>query len=573
MPDRRTLPAILTLIGALAAEAGILASALTPNPDYQLFWLAELPMVAKVGLVVCLASAAALIYLRSLRLAAVVSGSMVLMLALQPFLRGYASYGRADTTTYIGVIQDILETGTLWVDDIYPLLHLLIVEMSLVSGVPFRALLPIWAAMQYLLWLGVVWLGAQRWFGNTWRPDLALLLATIPIFTQYHFILFPNGYAIILLAMILVAWFESNDLVYRSILVMMLIVLPYAHPTVALITIVLVAVLVLTSRVLQSRGLRSTRLPASTYSLAAIPFVSALFWLLDFRQIQSMIKRSFGLLETRSEAQAKEVTGILLRTLPPLDELLTAVAVLIGASAILTLFALASLRATRASRIRLDKPFTTQLILIFVLLAGVTVSFLFVPILGEGVFFLRVLNLPYPLIVAGWGIAAWMPRPWIRSSLVPIFLLSLVLASAGIYRSPLTFQPNDQIDPQEFAMAAWLHEYAIEDRLVSRLHAEPWRLVDGSLGKEHSEHHGDTFEHTKFARGGIVPDHFGLPYPMSVHRGELGRLFTVTVFDQTVYTTVWATTDRFTAEDFTNVSKVFGNSKVYDAGPTMVLYS
>ncbi|HJH26822.1 MAG TPA: hypothetical protein C5S37_08645, partial [Methanophagales archaeon] len=58
-----------------------------------------------------------------------------IILLFMPFIRGYATYGRGDVLTHIGLIKDILRTTSFGTDNFYPLDHILTASLSYITSI------------------------------------------------------------------------------------------------------------------------------------------------------------------------------------------------------------------------------------------------------------------------------------------------------------------------------------------------------------------------------------------------------------------------------------------------------
>lgn len=57
-----------------------------------------------------------------------------------PFFRGYSFYGAGDTLTHLGMIKDIIISGHIGSHNPYPIIHLLIVNLSIISNIKYETL-------------------------------------------------------------------------------------------------------------------------------------------------------------------------------------------------------------------------------------------------------------------------------------------------------------------------------------------------------------------------------------------------------------------------------------------------
>lgn len=551
-------------LGLVLASALVFVLRNHPVRGYEVSWIASISLAGWV-----IVGGASLIFfgllaLERFGLATVVGGSLVMVIGALPFLEQYAFYGRGDPMSYYGNTIVILRDGKLWQSDFYPLVELLVAEIKLLIGADLRSVVALWGSMQYALWIVVIFSGAYLITGDSDRAWLAGAVAVVPVFSLYHFVLYPYGYAFLLLPMILIAWQKRRSFGYRLILNILLIALPFSHPLVALLTITLVGGFQIQAYVARKLS-RSAEFAPPEVSLATT-IVLFVGWLISFPEIRRVLQIAALGQGAAVEREVAERAGNIFLAAGGLQGLSVAGIVLLGDIVLLILLSVYLLRGHEWR-----KPGAHRILLgSFFVLSVAVVALLVVPIFGDSVTFLRVLNLPYPLVVVPWLIAIlWRPRATKPTIVAVVLTSALLIGVGGIYPSPLVIQPNDQVTDEELAATVWLHEHARSDAVVSRVQTEPYRGVDFEFGTGHRVHHGDAFLSTQFVPGGIVPDHFGVNATLADQYGRPGVLL-VTRYDETVYTSVWSGVDRFAQTDFDRLESMTGVSRVYDAGGARV---
>ncbi len=164
------------------------------------------------------------------------SFSFITLLSIHIF-RGYAFYGKADSVTHLAFVRNVILNGQTFRENIYPVTHIYIAQLSLVSGIsPERlfSLLPVFFNMLYIL---LVYLFSQALLSRSGSIVLAttagvLLLSGISVGSVYAD---PNSLANLIwpLAVLLYVRESSADeplrLQITFLLVIMLFLLPPFH--------------------------------------------------------------------------------------------------------------------------------------------------------------------------------------------------------------------------------------------------------------------------------------------------------------------------------------------------------
>lgn len=556
--------AIAVLATAILCIGAVIAT-LSPVHHYVVSWLTAVPPLTWAAVACGWAAFSFLFARRSYGWAAWVGGLTTLTVGLIPYLQSYASFGRTDPLTYYAMAKYVATTGHSWQDDLYPALQDYIAQLSFHTRLPLRDVVPIWSVVQYAAWIAAVWLGATAWDLTPRQRGLATAASTIPILTQFHFSYYPNGYGILLFVFLCVLWLGRNSIETTILFVIDLLVLPYAHPTVAILAVVLFVILFLATRLVRRLDRRNlTDVFVEAPVLPILSLVLLMSWLINFRQIQLSIRRSFGIAEIRAQSQGLSIVSQLLGAHPSFFNAFTAVILLLGASGILAALVAFGFWAHRMALPKKAAPLLIAAAFFFFASALLLIS----PNLGQHVVFLRVVTLPYPVLFAPWLLALFLPGIVSMRVTAPLIALSMALALVAIYPSPLEYQPNDQVTTKDFSAIQWVSDHG-PNRTTTTLASQLYRFVDGGLGIDARENRT-----TQFAHGGIpfeiAPPHFGSPESLS-NSLQKGRFVVILEFDQRAYTGPWSGTEKWTVDDFGQVASTRGNSRVYDSGVTSIL--
>lgn len=180
-------------------------------------------------------------------LSLLIPNSILLTLAL---IRGYFFLGRNDVSSHMGLMRDILISGTFGTN-VYPLLHILGVESLFIPNFPLNIIILIYPAIFSLFCIFSLYLLFNRIYDNKKDVILGMVPASILLFGTYHTMFTPNQEAFLLIPFFLYCYLSSrksdNKLPFTILTVIMSIVLTVLHPLVSLMTILLLIIIELSN--------------------------------------------------------------------------------------------------------------------------------------------------------------------------------------------------------------------------------------------------------------------------------------------------------------------------------------
>lgn len=155
-----------------------------------------------------------------------------------PFIRGYVTLGSGDILTHIGYMKDILQEGNIPTSNIYPALHLIGVDIHLISNLSLEKItmfIPLLFSFVFILCFIAL---AQQITKNRSEFFLLLALVTIPSLGIVHDLFSPNHEAFLLLPLFLylifkfINNFNQKSLIFCIILFSLAVV--FFHPLVTI---------------------------------------------------------------------------------------------------------------------------------------------------------------------------------------------------------------------------------------------------------------------------------------------------------------------------------------------------
>ena len=177
-----------------------------------------------------------------------------LVILILPLIRGYSTYGRGDVLTHLGFIQDIIATGHFGAINtvgmnLYPILHILCVTIYYFTGISPQIIsltLPIFFITFYMI---SIYLFARTFTNNIKQSILITAFGSILLFRSEDLMLAPSVAAFFLLPFILFVYLKAKTSgnqasKFASILLLLLIMLPFLHPGEGTLLLIIILILI-----------------------------------------------------------------------------------------------------------------------------------------------------------------------------------------------------------------------------------------------------------------------------------------------------------------------------------------
>jgi hypothetical protein len=477
------------------------------------------------------------------------------------WIRGYFFVGRTDGLTHWGFALGIEQTGRTDPNNIYPLMHILLAQGSLLTGTTVKAMMVVLPAILGILAAVCIYLILRRIFKDHRVVALGTLSASLLLFGGAGPEISSSGFSLILIPLLLYLYLRSRTSVrFRIPLVLLLLAYPFIHPLTSLLLIVFLALGEAVAWRVHRTHPRTT--PALLLSLAFFSWFSAtVAFGHSVRSAMSLLSGDFQTSQLALyQAQANQASL-------PLADFAAVLFVsyadwvlflFIGLAAVLILRS-RSLFTVRASVMPLIIPFSILIIAtLYLINLGFDpirfVAFLMVgSVVYAGVLFARILRTGRSgqLRVAGVTVVA------------ALIITAGIISVYKTHPSPLVLRPGTHVTETEVLGYFWFFE-SRDPSLVT------YELLSGA----------NRFAHTFAGSLGVSPlslqtkpspDHFEYDERQGIGGLSSGYLL-VTAMDVVTYTNVWAFTDRFTREDFSRLEDSAAVHKVYESGGLQVYY-
>ncbi len=507
-----------------------------------------------------------------------------IILIFMPLIRGYFSFEDEDVFTHIGMMKDIIHNGFIGKSNIYPISHILGVEISLISGLNLHIITQIVSGLFSIFFMLGTYLFLRNIFLDQTRLLYGLSFALIPFYGRTATIFTPNSEAYLLLPFIFYLTIRSLNRNKRTeffplLSLIMGIVIVYWHPLISICLLIILGILFCFQKMhIANSSIYSGKRFVLYFML--IIFCVFLSWnaylVLSTKTAQPVIESIFGIEEQTSTfehystlASSANVpfTEIIRLTMDVYGQLVILIVTTIFCSAI---YFLANMRAKK--HVETKVLCSMCAFSIFLLIS----SFLF--LVGGGVGFSRILviSVLFSPIIIGSVMRIDLPSlsnfPLKRSLVLKIGFILIVLFSVNffsiynLYYSPLVKYPNDQVSESVFIGAETFFQTMDDNLQMLEFGLSQFRYYVAIYGNEAPKKNV-----VYYGVSSLAPvDHFGYNSHYSIADSysdkhyllitTKGRLFYPEIYPE--YTSLW----RFDPDDFVRLKSDPGVHRLYSGG-------
>lgn len=484
-------------------------------------------------------------------------------------LRGYVFYGNADALTHMGYVRDIVSNGYISLDNIYPVTHILIGYISLVSNISTLEIANYIVPLLSILYILFIYILSIRIFNNRILAIPIILSSTVFIFSFFHTDLKPQFISLMTIPLILYFLYSTKEIHLKIPLILLIILTPFFHPFTNLFFIISIFLVITLSYSLKIRYNESCRI---VWHLLFISIVTFVFWVSSFNRVwgSSIVKLGSWL---KGDVVAPITSGVptifekLNLSSVEIIELLTKlfghIIIFVGVSSI---YIIGPLRKDRKYFI-LSIFFLSGILLQLTIMSGgiglkVHRALSYATILSPifvGSFFYHVKN-----IYSGKTIGCVV--------IMLIVSLSWLIGALSIYPSPFIMLPNDQVTKADVYGAEWFYKYKNDMTRFIYLNVGI-RFAHLTIGVDNTTKRSDISPYTTEKRN-IIPDHFNY-----LRNEWLGQSFkrdmymTISEYDKQLYTIgPWRPVGRFTYDDFDKLNYDQTVNHIYDNRGNNIYY-
>lgn len=562
----------LLILTSLFIIAIIFLVVLLPPPEsYEISFYTAIPSTVWILLVLSLSLILSVfasnpprrLWVCSLILCGVIS----ILVILLPHLRGYYLFFTGDTLYHIGIISDIISSGSIAKRNIYPSLHLLATTLILISDLSIEGtviLLSLYMVITSLI-IGVI---VSRRLPLPKRGKLLTMgLLSIFMIGKVYYIFSPWAksqwiFFYLILWFIFVGFVESRRNQFIILVIFVSSIPFHLFTSLSLLSLFIISILVKGSGEIIEKSISSVKITAMTLLIGT---VSWLYWILSIERFTVVLRRSLiSLLFPATGPRQSEVSEnaeIIFRASPDLLDIFSAFIFRYGKPVLVIGFALFLILFGSLNRKNTNLEYKAWILfpLLLIWLLGTVTAFL--PFPGFSVGRLYHIGFPLALIAIGYEIFYVInTKPKftkiILIILVIILIISIPLTVATIYNGSGNKIPNEQILKSELSSTNWFVQYG-EDTKVYNTGAKIQRLSAYSQGAEGRVLTFRPPPHFNWSESNIEANSSSSPYLI------------ITPRDLQVYPTFYPEYEHdwdYKPEDFESVEQSTETEKIHSSG-------
>jgi hypothetical protein len=499
-----------------------------------------------------------------------------LVIILLPFLKGYQFNNGGDNLSHLGFIKDTLITGYFSTSNAYPVTHILAAELALIINISPEMIIFFIGPMFYVLFVLFTYLCAKEILNRS-AAILATTASTV-LFCYYYNEIFPMGFAILTLPLILFLYFRNFQDRSAGItfsLIMMIILTIFFHPVVSFLLAIAFVLLELGNIVYyklssdrENFASLSGQKTGFNSNLSMISFFGLVMWIwYRFDIWGSAIASVVGWFNI--ELVAKSMTAIAQESFNKLGlgifGQLQLFAKSFGHVLIYLALSLIAIGLIIKNRNISENPGFKRIFAYscaFLPWAAVWVIDYFKPltILSSGRM-IWVVTAMFPALV-GFALSKFLGS----ANLLKAFSVALVITICSLigvfslYPSPYVYQPYWGISHASFNGESWLVQEGNADMRLLKLYAPSIdRIADALWGT-------GTTGYPKSDQTSII-EHFGYTSHSTFGESITGNKYLFLVSsDKLLYTELWPQIGRFNLDDFAKLEKDTTVDHIYSNG-------
>lgn len=508
------------------------------------------------------------------------------ILLFMPFIRGYATYGRGDVLSHIGIIKDILNTASIGTNNFYPNDHILTASLSYITDISVEHAVNIVPPIFSLFYIFSIYIFIREIFGRKKEIRFVLMFASILLFSNGNFIFAPSVQSFFFLPSIFYFYFKSrgsnNLFEFNLILIISLFFIVFFHPMTTLFLILIFLILefclfiykkINKTHIYELHNLLERR----SYNIILFLFVTFFIWYFSFTAITNSFRKvTSSLLQKSGYSQAETYTELLKRTQPDFYDLIEVI--LNNYGQIIVLASLSLFFSIFIFNIWRKNPKNKELnfyhfffsfgTIIFILLS--IIFFYNDLIIGFGrvskytIFFSSLfVGLGFYLSFNRFELSVGKQRLKFVSLCVVLIILSHFSIS-NLYFSPTIKLSNQQVTKMEIKGMSWFFDHRNEEILTLEFGLSQSSFYSAIYGYSAPRKNlwlgknAMPVEHFNYSTSASLGDYYKEPRYFTLN--ILGRIFYQEIYPK--FEIFW----KFTSEDFVNLENDKTILKIYNNG-------
>jgi hypothetical protein len=494
-----------------------------------------------------------------------------------PFIKGYYTWN-GDNISHIGALKDIVLTHNIPLTNFYPATHLLLAEVLLVSNLPIGFIVNYSTAIFSVFYIISIYLLSTVILSTKESQILSIAASCGVLFNQYNVYLMPNGWSIHYMIFLFFCYFKSlisaSTSKYRFLFVITLILYPFFHPLSSTLIVFMFIAIAITkwSTYFQKKHkvVLKDFLALSQINIIVLESIMFIFWIFSF----SLFERNIhGLYNAVTTGKSLNVIAEMESTLNRINfnyiDFIIITIKIMGDEIIfifLTVIAFVILLTKYDQKERNNNLLIVIILTFFFAFFYIIYLFSIIPgfeiLGGERLVGYLPIFTPIP---AGFALSYLVNKKIKFSPIicVCIIMIGSMISIFSLFNSPYITQPSIEVTQMDMSGSKWFFDSKNESLGDIFILSPTFRFRAGLFGSANCVTVNES----------LIPDHFNYTNHKYLANSYLEDKYAViTMFDRTIYESVWKAVGRFNNEDFTKLENDFTVNKLYSNGETYVYY-
>ncbi len=514
-----------------------------------------------------------------------------LFLIFLPYLRDYAFKSHWDDINHFSYTLNIIQTGSPHPDNFYPVSHLLVSMIQLMSGTKLRDILLLFPALFYIIYLAnTAFLAWTIGRGPKVRGVMMLFATSLPYYF-FGVMFYPTQFSVYMIPLF-IAWLlrsrgEERGLANTIPFLLLLFFLPFLHPWAVLSVAILAFAFGLTAALTRwgnRQASLNTQIKINYWTPLITIMVTWLTWFMSFQLFGKALSRiinSFMEGIGGPEALSRYIS-VVERTNLEIERIASIVLHTYGANFVYAVIVIFIVARVVMSLIRRKRALNIQLVslsLFCIVFLGLSLVSLFRDLIsGNPLRFANFVAGMVPIMLIAINLDGpsgdkqrYRPTRMRSYTITLLMVLLFVAATLGIfgsYPSPFTGQANYAVSYAEEAGLVFLlnKAYAVSGNIYSPFGLS--FLPSSVLGT-------DELNELRASSPGWwirpAPAHLGYAsLDAGVVDFEDPSFLLITAFERGYYSEVWPERGQFTEKDFELLNYDFRWNAVYTSGDLVI---
>lgn len=436
-----------------------------------------------------------------------------LTLLLLPLFRGYFIYGRTDVLRHLGQVKDILLRGYTGNDNFYPVMHILVSELRIISNMPINVqtvLLPAFFWSMLLVWYFM--------FIFNFTHDINLGKLSIVIWMlfplgHWHSVMVGNMFSYTFIFLILGVWFSFIRRSKKYLLITVLYLnLVFFHP----LTSMYVLMIFVTFDLFNYASKSYKRNGYFMNGLGIIVTIIWTLWYLSFKKSRYVLRAFWfsimGLVERGNPFLSLYISNVERYRLPILRVIKFFLyryfgTMLVGSLALIFIVKLlSSTLKTKRNKKLLESNAVIFILFIFLFVVW-TILNMFLKFVNfeRSLRYVVAFSIPLTAIMISKIKGSGINRKG-TMSIVLLFLLFSYFGTFTVHSSPLSGNLNNQVSASEYyGMGWWFVKGDDSLKAYDDARIPQYRFYEAWYGRENALRTENLFRKGQ----SLIPEHFG----------------------------------------------------------------